>query len=651
MSETLLSVQPGLIALSRNALSDKGALSKTISEFSPRKEQIDMCVEVATSIQEKNTLIVEAGTGVGKTFAYLVPALLSGGTVIVSTATKNLQEQLFNKDLPLLIKALGLAVKVALLKGRNNYLCPYRLQQTLAHGRLPDAQAARDLAKIQRWWEKSVDGDLSAVKSLSEDASIKPLVTSTTDNCLGQDCPEVESCPVLKAREKARNAQVVIVNHHLLFADLVLKEDGFGELLPEPDTIIVDEAHNLVDTAYQFYGQSLSSRMIADLCKEVELAYRTQVPDCRELLLSAQRCDKASRDFRLCLPDYDTRQAWGHSLSKQEEFLNLSQYINELAELLKVNSSRTKELELLFARACSARQLLGELQSDEGDYHKVSWFETFRSGFRLSSTPLEVSQLFEQSRSRYANAAWILTSATLSVNNSFRHFQQALAWHSAKCLTLPSSFDYAKNALLYVPRMSNSVNSKGHTKEVVECILPLLYQTGGRALLLFTSHRALQQAANECEDNTDFTWLVQGKLGKSQIIKAFSEEPRAVILATGSFWEGVDLAGNQLVLVVIDKLPFAAPDDPLLKARVDNCRQQGENPFLSIQLPQAILSLKQGVGRLIRRHSDRGIICICDGRLVGKSYANDFLTSLPPLARTRDIMRVETFIKTLSEIH
>lgn len=619
------------------SLGDSGEFARQIPNFKPRSIQQTMAVKVNEAIQSGGNLIVEAGTGVGKTFAYLLPALLADKQVVISTGTKNLQDQLFKRDLPKILSLLSLNPQTALLKGRNNYLCLYRLENTLASGKLPDPQAVKQLTVVNRWRNKTLSGDLNDLPSLSENASVIPYVTSTAENCLGQECPFIDECYLAAARERARKAKVLVVNHHILLADLVLKEDGFGELLPDTDIFIIDEAHHLAKTAYQFYGDSITSRQISDLCKEVELEYRTQVTDCRDLLLEAERLEKQSKEFRLNLPNFDIKEEWANSPSQVEQIDELLLKINNLYEVVKVNSSRTKVLESCVERLLTFKQTLQGFQQQASQHPgRINWYETLRNGFRLNSTPLDVSELFQTSRGRYEKSSWIMTSATLSVDQSFEHYVKELGWSDALQECLPSAFDYQKQALLYVPRALPSPNHKQHTRRLIESVLPLIQESEGRTFLLFTSHRALKIAAEFMQDLSAFNCLVQGDASKDALLNRFVTEENSVLIATGSFWEGVDVSGLALSLVVIDKLPFAPPDDPVLNAKIRRCREEQGNPFYELQIPDAILTLKQGVGRLIRSVHDKGVVCIGDPRLVGKDYGGLFLNSLPDMRRTRE---------------
>lgn len=626
-------------------LGNNGPFAKAKDNFKARKEQQTMAVAVNKAIQSGENLVVEAGTGVGKTFAYLAPALMSEKQVVVSTGTKNLQDQLFKRDLPALLKILEISPPTALLKGRNNYLCDYRLESTLASGRLPDPTTVKHLSMVNLWRDKTDSGDLAELSPLPEDSPVIPYVTSTAENCLGQDCPFIEKCYLAAARERARKAKVLIVNHHLLLADLVLKEDGFGELLPDTDVFIIDEAHHLPKTAYQFYGDSLSSRQINELCREVELEYRTEVTDSRDLMLEAQRLAKEAKEFRLALPEYDTRDEWKPHSRYTSALEELANKINNLYEIVKVNSTRTKVLESCFDRLIGFRHTITQFQQAiNQDAARINWFETMKSGFRLNTTPLNVASLFQQSRERYNQSSWIMTSATLSVNNRFEHFIQSLGWQDIETLDLPSSFNYAEQSLLYVPRSLPSTRSPQHTQKVIEAIVPLLHMSQGRAFVLFTSHRALKAGAEALRELDTFECLVQGEGSKADLLERFQKTPSSVLLATGSFWEGVDVSGDNLILVVIDKLPFASPDDPILNAKINQCKRAGGNPFFDLQIPEAVLSLKQGCGRLIRSVTDRGVVCICDPRLVGKNYGEIFINSLPDMKRTRDPELVNQFL-------
>ena len=629
-----------------DCLSDDGIFAQHNPNFKSRKEQQEMAIAVNEAIQNQSNLIVEAGTGVGKTFAYLLPALLSEKQVVVSTGTKNLQDQLFKRDLPNILKILNIHPRTALLKGRNNYLCIYRLDNTLATGRLSDPQAVKHLGLINRWKDKTLTGDLGDLHSLPEHSSIIPLVTSSVDNCLSQDCPNFDDCYLAAARERAKKAKVLVVNHHLLLADLVLKEDGFGELLPDTDVFIIDEAHHLQKTAYQFYGESLTSRQISELCKEVELEYRTKVTDARDLLLDSERLAKEVKEFRMALPEEDLKQEWQYTDSRQTAISNLLEKLEKLIQVVKVNSDRTKTLESCFERLLNYQYILEKFLNDSSsqEEQKINWYETNRSGFRLHTTPLDIAETFQASRQRYKDSSWIMTSATLTVNNLFEHYIKELGWSSVKQKQLPSSFDYPNQAYLYVPRNLPSPSNPNHTRAVIDVCLPLLQATSGRAFLLFTSHRALNKAAEELKEYDAFNCLVQGEGSKDELLQRFVKEENSVLIATGSFWEGVDVSGVDLALVVIDKLPFASPDDPLLNAKITRCRQQKGNPFYELQIPEAVLSLKQGVGRLIRSVDDKGVVCVCDPRLVGKEYGGIFVNSLPDMKRTRSESKVIEFL-------
>ncbi len=625
--------------------SNHGVLAENNPNFQSRQEQQSMAVTVTQAIKEQKNLLVEAGTGVGKTFAYLIPAILADKQVVISTGTKNLQDQLFKRDLPYVLKQLKISPLTALLKGRNNYLCEYRLQSTLASGRLPDPRSVKHLGFVQQWKDKTLSGDLSELSPLPEDSPLIPMITSTADNCLGSDCPFIDECFLANAREKAKKAKVLVVNHHLLLADLVLKEDGFGELLPDTDVFIIDEAHHLTKIAYQFYGDSLSSRQVLDLCKEVEIEYRTQVTDSRDLMLEAQRLAKEVSEFRLALPSFDMRADWKINNQLEKAVDNLSKKINKLFDIVKVNSSRTKVLESCFERLVGFKHTLSHFKRQTTDNKAmINWFETMKSGFRLHSTPLQVDQLFQNSRLRYENSSWILTSATLTVDNQFNHFIDALGWGNIKTLCLNSSFNYEEQSLLYVPRNLPHLKSATRIEQLIDDLLPIIQTAKGNSFLLFTSHKALKEAAVKMKELALFNCLVQGEESKEALLKKFTETDNAVLLATGSFWEGVDVQGDNLVLVVIDKLPFAPPDDPILNAKIKQARQNGENPFVSLQIPDAVLTLKQGSGRLIRSVKDRGVVCICDPRIVYKPYGEIFLNSLPNMKRTRSQKLVYEFL-------
>ncbi|HHO67655.1 MAG TPA: ATP-dependent DNA helicase [Gammaproteobacteria bacterium] len=603
-----------------------------------------MAAAVAAALRERHTLVVEAGTGTGKTFAYLVPALLSGQRILVSTGTRHLQDQLFHRDLPVVREALGLPVQVALLKGRANYLCQHRLSVTRAEGRLASREQIDQLAAIADWAGRTRSGDIAELSAIGEDAAIWPRVTSTADNCLGSDCDWFGECHVLKARREAQEAEVVVINHHLLFADMALKEEGFGELLPSVDALIIDEAHQLPATASQFFGSSLGSRQLQDLARDAVAEYVREAGSASGLPDTARSLDNAVQDVRLALGRGEQRAAWKQvaaSRTLQAALRTLAEQLDALAAQLEAEASRSRGLDACWRRTLALREQL-RLTTETPPADHVHWFETFRQSFRIQLTPLDIADLFRARRAALPDT-WIYTSATLSVNGSFSHFAARLGLDEPVALQLDSPFDFSRNALLYLPDAMPDPNSGQYVQRVLEVAEGVIEAAAGRTFLLFTSYRALHEAARHLRGRCPYPLLVQGDAPRSELLERFRELGDAVLLGTSSFWEGVDVRGEALSCVLIDKLPFASPGDPVLQARIEALRERGGNPFVEEQLPHAVITLKQGVGRLIRDVDDRGVLVLCDPRLKRRSYGRVFLDSLPAMRQTRDLGDVWAF--------
>ncbi|MDO6705724.1 ATP-dependent DNA helicase [Photobacterium sp. 1_MG-2023] len=629
-----------------------GALEKAIPGFQARQPQIDMAEAVESAIKHQHQLVVEAGTGTGKTFAYLVPALMKGHKTIISTGSKNLQEQLFNRDLPLMTGALGFTGKVALLKGRSNYLCLDRLsrQITESHGGFVDQAQLSQLVTIRSWSSATKTGDVSECDAIPEDSPVIPMITSTNDNCLGRECPSYEDCFVVKARRKAMDADVVVVNHHLFMADLAIKETGFGELIPEADVFIFDEAHQIPDIASQYFGQSLSSRQLQELAKDITIGYRTEARDMRQLEKMADRLSMAASDMRMVLGEPGYRGNWRDAVSSpaiQRELTRLNDALELAHDVLKLALGRSELLDAAFERTTLLKARLKRL-CDTSITGYSYWYECTPRHFSLHITPLSVAEKFHE-QIEQQKGAWIFTSATLAVDEDFGHFSHRLGLQPAAQMSLPSPFDYEQQALLCVPRFLPEPNSHGMAAKLVSMMAPVIEANQGRCFFLCTSHQMVRELAEGFRECLSLPVLVQGETSKQKLLAEYLELGNALLIATGAFWEGIDVRGQALSCVIIDKLPFTAPDDPLLKARIEDCRLRGGDPFSQVQIPDAVITLKQGVGRLIRDQQDKGVLVICDNRLVTRPYGAVFLRSLPPIPRTRDVNGVGQFLSGLHQ--
>ncbi|MGQ3902714.1 ATP-dependent DNA helicase [Mixta calida] len=623
-----------------------GALAQAIPGFRPREAQQQMAAAVAQAIEQRSELVVEAGTGTGKTYAYLAPVLRAGKKAIISTGSKALQDQLYSRDLPGVARALDYKGKTALLKGRSNYLCLERLEQQAMTGGELNVQTLSDLVYLRSWASETQDGDISNCGGVAEDSAIWPLVTSTNDNCLGNDCPLYKECFVVKARRRAMDADVVVVNHHLFLADMVVKESGFAELIPEADVMIFDEAHQVPDIASQYFGQQLTSRQLLDLAKDIIIAYRTEVRDVQQLQKSADRLAQSAQDFRLALGEPGFRGNLREVLADRDvqRALTLLDDALELCyDVAKMSLGRSALLDAAFDRASLYRSRLKRLKNINEPGFSY-WYECSSRHFVLALTPLSVAERFREVMNERP-AAWVFTSATLAVNEQMTHFTDRLGVQKAQSMILNSPFDYARQALLCVPRDLPSPNQPGGARQLARRLLPLIEANNGRCFFLCTSHQMMRALAEEFRASLTLPVLLQGETGKAQLLKQFVEAGNALLVATSSFWEGVDVRGDALSLVIIDKLPFTSPDDPLLKARMEDCRLRGGDPFDDVQLPDAVITLKQGVGRLIRDVDDRGVLVICDNRLVMRPYGAVFLNSLPPTPRTRDLQQAARFLR------
>jgi len=629
---------------SKDILGADGPLARGLEGFTPRAAQQEMAARIEQALADCSVFIAESGTGTGKTFAYLVPALLSGKKILISTGTRHLQDQLYHRDLPIVRDALAVPVTSALLKGRSNYLCRYRLEWAETEGHLAGRREQSNLALIREWSGRTQRGDVAEMSRIPEDSGLWPLVTSTADNCLGSGCSHYDECFVNRARREALAADVVVVNHHLFFADLALREEGFGQLLPGVEAVIFDEAHQIPEVASNFLGLSLSSHQLSSLCRDAiaeELKERSGVAN---LPPAVQSLEKAAADFRLAFGVEPRRDSWDKLENAKAVHAAFAELKSQLADLSAALDAAAAKGQGLANCARRASDLLDRLlmisESTPADY--VAWFETTARTFTLYLTPLDIAASFRQHTGK-GKKAWIFTSATLAIKQSFTHFQARLGLEQAETGLWDSPFDYARQTLLYIPPGLPTPSAPDYTDRVIETALPVLRASRGRAFILFTSHRALKAAAVRLRDALDYPLLVQNDAPRSELLRRFRAAGNAVLLGTSSFWEGVDVRGEALSCVIIDKLPFASPDDPVLQARAAAMEQAGRSPFTEYQLPEAVITLKQGVGRLIRDENDHGVLVLCDPRLLSKGYGKIFLASLPPMPLTQSLEDVEQF--------
>ena len=628
-------------------LGKDGPFAGLLDNYRVRESQQQMASRIEQAIADKEILIAESGTGTGKTLAYLVPALMSGKKVLVSTGTRHLQDQLYKHDLPLVRRALEVPATMALLKGRSNYLCRQRLQQAEydQSGYRPFPQV--DLAVISKWSLTTLHGDIAEVSGVPEQSRVWSDVTSTVDNCIGSKCQYYDDCFVNAARKDAMEADILVVNHHLFLADLALKEEGFGQLLPKVDVVIFDEAHQVPDTASIYFSTGISQRQILDLCRDTRLAEVAEKCGIDGLEQRIDELEKLAKECRLTMGMAVNKGSWSQ-LERLPDFTSalagLKHGLQQTHEVLKLASTHGDQLENCYQRAQVIIDRLASLDSHNSEDF-IRWYETSKTGFQLHSTPLNIADKFRELVCEQGRAI-IFTSATLAVSGNFTHYQQQLGLEDASTEVWPGPFNYAEQALFYLPQDLPEPGEPGHTAKVVELAEQLIKISGGRVFLLFTSFRALNEASSLLQGRLDYPLLVQGEAPRHELLQQFRQAGNAVLLGTGSFWEGVDVKGDALSVVIIDKLPFAAPDDPVLQARSSAVRSAGLNPFMTLQLPQAVVALRQGAGRLIRSVDDRGVFILCDTRLVSKSYGKIFTRSLPPMKRTRDFPEVIEFLET-----
>lgn len=621
---------------------DDSPLASVLHGFSPRPEQLEMARRVALALSGRRHLAVEAGAGTGKTLAYLVPALLSRQRVIIATGTRTLQDQLFHRDLPVLARALGRPAKVALLKGRGNYLCLYRLSRALQS---PDAARRRlrtDLHRIEQWALRTASGDVAEMTGIEERSAAWPLATSTADNCLGSRCPDIDRCHLMAARRRAASADVAVVNHHLLLADMALGEDGFSRLLPGTEAVIVDEAHRFAETAQATFDVTLSSRQLTELLRDTQA--------------EAAQAGAMDADLRAVIEALAARVT-GVSVPVSGEAVAMSAAPQALTGTLQAMAQDLGELEAALAARADLTPGLGRCRErsaaaaataarvvafEEGG--DLCWAQGGADSFAVHLTPLDVAAALRE-RMQLQPCTWIFASATLAVGDDFSHFARRIGVGPLDTCRIDSPFDYGRCARLLLPAGMPAPDAAHYTDAVVDAVEPLLRASRGRAFLLFTSRRALQRAAALLQQRDHgHRLLVQGSASRSRLLDEFVRSEQAVLLGTATFWEGVDIRGPALVVVAIDRLPFASPGDPFLQARLEQVRREGGDPFRDYQLPHAILTLRQGVGRLIRGHDDYGVIVICDPRLAGRGYGRQFMASLPPIPLVRNVAEACAFL-------
>ena len=626
-----------------HVFAEDGPLSGLLSGYAPRAEQRAMAVAVERAISRREALVCEAGTGTGKTLAYLVPAVASGGRTVVSTGTRHLQERLVERDLPLVGRALERTPRVALLKGRSNYLCRWRYEGALTSARRTGPRVLARIVGLSGWAARTESGDLAEVTDLAEDDPIRRAITSTADNCLGSKCPMFDECHVVEARRRATEADMVVVNHHLLFADMALKEHGFAELLPLADTLIIDEAHQIPDVATRFFGVEVTSGQLRELARDSGEAMRTDAPDTPGLEAMAADLEAAVSEAEDAFAGTVQRLEWAAtSHAARERLRTIESRLGALAEALETAAVRGPAIDAVSVRARELGQRLSRIGGEPIESGCARWAEARTRGFALHLAPLDTAPYLSE-RVAETDRAWILTSATLSVAGRLDHFAARVGMPDASLYLFDGPFDYRTQTRCYLPPGMPEPSRPGYDRAVANVAVSVLAASRGRAFLLFTSHRALRAVRAELDGRVPWTLLTQGERPRGELIDRFVETPDSVLLGTQSFWEGVDIRGEALSLVLIDKLPFAPPNDPLLAARAEAVRRDGGDPFASMQLPAAVIALKQGVGRLIRDANDSGVVVLCDPRLATRGYGRVFLDSLPPMPITTDIDTVAAF--------
>jgi ATP-dependent DNA helicase DinG len=646
-----------LVDAVRQAFDPQGPLARADAGFLPREPQNAMAARVAQALARREALVVEAGTGVGKTFAYLVPLLLAGRRALVSTATKSLQDQLYLRDLPRVRDALGLPTRLALLKGRASYLCRWRLQQAETTAQLPDRFAVRALHRVALWAQGTRSGDLAEVEGLDERSPVIPLVTSTRDNCLGSDCPEYRSCHVMQARREAMAADLVVVNHHLFFADLALRDSGVAELLPTVDAAVFDEAHQLVETGVQFLGTQLATGQALEVARDLlaaGLQHARGLQPWAELQASLER---AARELRLACAG-PLREVRGVVKRRWEEasdalpgaLPSLVDAARAAAEAATVLADAAPEFPRLAQRAGELAALAQRFEQPAAP-GRVRWIDVTPQQARLVESPLDIREMLTETRAR-APKAWVFTSATLGDDDALTWFTSNTALEDAATLRVGSPFDYPAHARVWVPAPFPLPNAPGHPAAVGALAARCARALGGRTFVLTTTLRVLPQVAQALQQAApELTVLVQGSEPRRALLQRFGQGEGAVLVGSQSFWEGIDMPGDALQCVLIDKLPFPPPNDPLVEARVKQLREQGANPFEAYFVAEAAVSLKQGAGRLIRTELDRGLLVLCDPRLRQMGYGRRLLAALPPMGRVADEAEAQAWLQALAAAH
>ncbi len=647
----------------RAAFDEAGPLARADAFYRPRQAQLDMSLAVAAAIAHKQTLVVEAGTGVGKTFAYLVPALLSGGRVLVSTATKSLQDQLFLRDLPRLCEALQMPLRLALLKGRGSYLCLHRMKQARFSAELPDRRAVMQLARIEQWAQQTVSGDLAEIEGLDERSPIIPIVSSNRDNCLGTECPDYRACHVVKARREAMEAELVVVNHHLFFADMSLRDTGVAELLPTVQVAIFDEAHQLAEAGVNFLGHLLGTAQLLDFARDLLAHGLSQARGLQDWQAMQALLEQGARELRLAAAGSRAEQRGLLKLRWQDRasvpgfaaaLQVLQRVLGRAVEMLASVAEIGPDFQRLLERAQELLELARRFAAEPAP-GEVRWIDLSPQQARLVESPLDIREAM-QVQLQASPKAWIFTSATLGDDEQLSWFTEPAGLAQARVLRVGSPFDYARNARLYVPRRFPKPSESQHPLAVAELAARCARRLGGRTFVLTTTLRALQtigEALREAfhQDGDDLRVLVQGTVPKRVLLQQFLDDPRAVLVGSASFWEGIDVPGEALQCVLIDKLPFPPPGDPLVEARVARLEAEGRNAFAHYFIAEAAIALKQGAGRLIRSERDRGLLVVCDPRMAQMNYGRRLRAALPPMLPLAEEAEALAWLDELAAAH